>query len=105
MVDKGPLPLDYASLSADSTKFWGLMTFLVGVCGAPISILLVAAFGSFVPMILCSAAALAFIYQAQIRLKRPGLPRNTVGSIGIVLTFVWAPAFLVWSLFFWVSPV
>ncbi len=100
-----PPILDYAPRS-DPPRGWRIVTLLVAIGGPVLSFSLAGTLSSFVPMLLISAAALAFAYLAQKRMVRgDGSTRwDPVCGVGVILIFCWAPLFLVWSLIFIVSP-
>jgi hypothetical protein len=81
---------------------WSIFAVLVGAAGAPLSIEMGMLTESFIPMLLISAASLSYIYLAQeyfIIDQRSG-KRSRIAILGMVLTFIWAPLFFIWSLIF-----
>jgi hypothetical protein len=100
-------PLDYASASRANTNGWAVATFVIGLVGAPGCVGFTWIFHSVLPAAnaligtaITSGIVIAFVFTTQSRWQG-----NRLGKVGLVLTLIWAPLFLVWSCIFIVSPI
>lgn len=98
-MDRDPKVLDKASAGADPDA-WAASAFTVGLLGFPICFIATALTHSLVPDALGAAAALTYIHMGQRKWKG-----RLLGQTGVILTFLWAPLVLIWSVLFLIHPV
>ena len=97
MSNKPPAKPDYEPpVQTDESA---TVCFLTGLLGAPLAIVLTNIFRSLYATGACALVALIIVYVARRRVASMASSKSTnrLATIGVVLTFIWAPLFLVWS--------
>lgn len=79
---------------------WDVVSLVVGLLGCPATIAATAFTHSLATMASCAAVAIGFSYFAQGWWKG-----RFYGQVGVILTLLWAPLLLVWSLIFLIRPL